>query len=244
MDIEFKQTVKIFGVLFLVFVFGVLIGVSLVNIGYVPVGESKVSFGADTQVKEAEKVVQEIDTKLKEINKNFNKIYEKMLKAKIYNVELVRRVKSGGTYLQKRLNKLPYRLLAAVFKRETIKTISNWQASVRNVIELSEDWHKLFSGNDPDFKNRKVTLKAAQQWAETWYNKKKKETKEYEKTAKTFELSQTFGKSSKTLQNIFKLMHTRGGMLDGVYYTVGAPLGLNHTVYLGLTAWPKFRLRK
>ena len=54
MDIEFKQTVKIFGVLFLVFVFGVLLGVSLVNIGYVPVGESEVSFGAAAQVKEAE----------------------------------------------------------------------------------------------------------------------------------------------------------------------------------------------
>jgi len=54
MDIEFKQTVKIFGVLFLVFMFGVLIGVSLVNIGYVSVGESRVFVGADTQVKEAE----------------------------------------------------------------------------------------------------------------------------------------------------------------------------------------------
>ncbi|HEX9721910.1 MAG TPA: DUF4430 domain-containing protein [Candidatus Paceibacterota bacterium] len=34
---DFKQTIKIFGVLFFVLVFGVLLGVSLADIGYVPV---------------------------------------------------------------------------------------------------------------------------------------------------------------------------------------------------------------
>ena len=40
---EFKQTIKIFGVLFGVLVFGVLLGVSLADIGYVPVGQSNLA---------------------------------------------------------------------------------------------------------------------------------------------------------------------------------------------------------
>jgi hypothetical protein len=39
MDVQFKQTIKIFLVLCGVLAFGVLLGISLVNIGYVPLGD-------------------------------------------------------------------------------------------------------------------------------------------------------------------------------------------------------------
>jgi len=77
-------------------------------------------------------------------------------------------------------------------------------------------------------------------WAETWYNEKREEISAYEKVAKTFGTSTTFGKSSKILQKIFRLMH---GMLDGVYYTVGAPLGFKTLPIIGAT-WPQFKERK
>jgi len=199
------------------------------------------------QVEKAEIAVQEINRKLGQINNNFNTIHATMLKAKQYDEERVRRIKSGGTYLQEQLNKLPYRLLAAVFKEENAQTINNWRASVSNVIALSKEWHELLSGDDPDFKTSTVTAAGAKKWAETWYWQKKKEIPAYEQRAKTFVKSPIFGTSSKTLQNIFRLMHEKDGMLDGVYYTVGAPLGLKHIIYLRkdiLGAWPKFRLKK
>jgi hypothetical protein len=39
MDIQFKQTLKVFSILFGVLVFGVLLGVTLVRIGYIPTGD-------------------------------------------------------------------------------------------------------------------------------------------------------------------------------------------------------------
>jgi len=49
MDIQFKQTIKIFAVLFGVFVFGALIGLFLADIGYVSVGQQNLASIATSQ---------------------------------------------------------------------------------------------------------------------------------------------------------------------------------------------------
>jgi len=116
---------------------------------------------------------------------------------------------------------------------QLIKQINGekWVQLINNSMLIVKKWYLLFSGKDPDFNLRMVTSKRASHYSGKWYNDMMAETKKYEKMAKEFAGHRLFGKSSKSLQKLFQLMNRqvgklsseKGGMLNGVYYTVGYP---------------------
>lgn len=122
-----------------------------------------------------------------------------------------------------------------------------WHAGLKNIIRTTKKWHFLFSGerqNNPDFKARETSLIKAQKYGGVWYDKMKLTIQRLQKKAAVFEKMESVPKKQyKTLQSIYAVMLS---LLDGVYYSVGAPAGGIHRIgrYVGLYKWPAFKLKK
>jgi len=191
---------------------------------------------------------QHIKDNVENLEIHYKELYEYIL---LYKKEdYIDNLKKGTEKIRKFI-KSSDKHLALIPHKKVTKDIKKWVQLVNNTINVAMKWYPLFSGPDPDFKTRTVSAKQALYYSGEWYDTMMKQTKEYEKTTKEFENHPIFGaKELKTLKDLFHLMNKKEGMLDGVYYTIGAAIpglkGLKYKVYLRkeiLASWPKFKLK-
>lgn len=161
---------------------------------------------------------------------HYNILRKSILLHEKKNKEYLKDLKDNTLKIHKIISSTVFRLKSIPHKKVT-KFIKKWVQLIEDTIENAREWHSLFSGKDPDFKRRWVSSKKAYYYSGEWYKEMMGKAEEYEKTAKEFIKSTTFGQSAKYLQKLFNFMRKKGGfftnepggMLNGVYYTVGYP---------------------
>jgi len=176
--------------------------------------------------KKIKDIVSKISGKLKQINRNFKiDIYENILKKALYGqqeITAIARIMKGNTYLNRELKKLPgNKTLGKLLGIKNVVSIGTWRQSIKDLINIAQDWHALLTNPDINFKDRTVTADEAERYAEYWYDNMQKNAQIYEKKTQEFNHITIFESDSRILQTLFNLMHKKDGMLDGVKYTVG-----------------------
>jgi len=176
------------------------------------------------------RISSEIIQQLKNMDKYLNQAYEEMLRRAKYNKYVIETI--GATFD-----------LLTIFNDSDTEFGLNPQRAklLGNFLDIAEDWHKLFSATDDlSFKTRTVSLKQAERYGGVWYSTMKEQIKKEIQKINKMTVKTSYQKIMLTIYNLML-----NYMLNGVYYTVGAPAGGLHRLgrHIGLYAWPAFKLK-
>lgn len=203
---------------------------------------------ADLKKKQIEetkkKIVEKISTQLKSLQLNLKeagnlalvKKWTSLALKEVYYDDYKKTVKELGESIKnfKALNDLipkKYALFKKIINIEK-KLATAWRISLNNIIEISEDWYKLYTDPAIDFRNKITTKEKINYYGNEWYKDMKSKIQKDRDVPKKFATIQKIKEHSELLQAMYKdMLDERGtfeaeeGTLPNVYYGLGALAG-------------------